>query len=347
MVSSECDGEAARRTLHLLGVAVALATLASGGILLSRTLELNGGVWPGLLTDMKVALVVTHFGHVWLWRLPGLALLWLAWSWRLRRPSAAWTDWLMVIAVAGIALTRSQTGHPADHGDFALSVWVDWCHLLAAGAWVGSLFGMSLAVFPSLLRAGESALARAAVLFQRLSTLSGIALTVLLVCGIYNVVQQLGNIHALWTTRYGLILSTKLIIVLAMILLGAHNRYVKLPRLLHASGQVGPESWIGAVFHRVVGRGASMSPGAAVVHQCARAVLIESLLGLAVIATTAFLLHAMPPADAPHHTMGGRMSFYVEPASAQLGVLAVFVIRRGPKAGGQAVACGHAMGLTK
>ncbi|MEO7066837.1 MAG: CopD family protein [Rhodanobacter sp.] len=317
VLSGEHDEGADRLTLHLLGAAVAMAMVASAGILLSRTLELNGGVWSGLFADMRVALKVTHFGHVWRWRLPALGVLWLAWAWRLHRRNHAWTDWVMVIAIAGIALTRSQTGHPADHGDFVLSVWVDWCHLLAAGVWVGSLFGMSLAVFPDLLRAGEHVVARVARLFQRLSTLSGIALTVLLACGIYNVLQQLGSLHSLWTTRYGATLSVKLIIVFVMILLGAHNRYVKLPRLLRASGKMAHESRVGAVFRRLLDRDISEPAAATVVRQCAHAVWIESLLGLAVIATTAVLLHAMPPADAPPHPMGGEMSFHREAVAPQ------------------------------
>jgi putative copper resistance protein D len=299
----EYEGEAERKTGRLLGGAVALVTLASFGILLSRTLELNGGAWQGLCADLRLALAVTHFGHVWLWRLPALALLWLAWGWRSRGRHRAWTDGLMMIAAAGIALTRSQTGHPADHGDFMLSVWIDWLHLLAAGTWVGSLFGMSLGIFPGLLRAGERGVASAATMFQRLSTLSGAALAVLLACGIYNAVRQLGSIEALWTTRYGITLDIKLFIVLAMIALGAHNRYVKLPRLLRCNGQSVPASWLENLFRRSGDRGETMPKGVDVVRQCARAVLIESLLGLAVIGTTSVLLHAMPPVDMPRGGM--------------------------------------------
>ncbi|MGH8183678.1 MAG: copper resistance D family protein [Rhodanobacteraceae bacterium] len=269
-------------TTRTLGCALALMTLASFGILLSRTLELNGGDWATFFPDMRVALAVTHFGHVWWWRVPALALAWAAWLWASRHDRRL-SLWVMLPAIAAIALTRSETGHPADHGDFTLAVWIDWLHILAAGVWVGSLFGMSLVVFPRLLRAGQSALARSAAIFQRLSILSGVALAVLVACGIYNAATQLRGFAGLLTTRYGITLDVKLAIVLAMIAIGAHNRYIKLPRL------------------RTAARGsASGTPD--IIRACARAVLAESLLGLAVIGATATLIHAMPPADArtPH-----------------------------------------------
>ncbi|TAN07142.1 MAG: hypothetical protein EPN36_02770 [Rhodanobacteraceae bacterium] len=279
----DADADLRRGTSRVLGGTLVLMTLASFGILLSRTLELNGGVWTTLFTDMRIALAVTHFGHIWWWRAPALAVAWAAWLWASRRGGRR-SLWIMLPALAAIALTRSETGHPGDHGDFTLAVWVDWLHILAAGAWVGSLFGMSLAVFPKLLRMGHTAVVPGLRIFQRLSTLSGIALAVLVACGLYNAVTQLGGFAGLWTTRYGITLDVKLAIVLVMIAIGAHNRYIKLPRLRAAAG------------------GAAGDSGSRVIRACARAVLAESLLGLAVIGATAALIHAMPPADArtPH-----------------------------------------------
>lgn len=291
-----------RSVTHVLGIVIALVTLAAFGILVSRTLELDSGVWSTLFPDMWSALKATHFGKVWIWRLPALAVLWLAWGWSLRHPGHAasdhtWAGWLMVPAVAAIALTRSQTGHPADHGDFILAVWIDWAHILAAGTWVGSLFGASLAVFPNLLRAGERSLQQSTEIFQRLSTISGIALVVLLACGIYSASWQLDSFAALWSTRYGAILDVKITIVLTLIALGAHNRYVKLPQLRQAIGLPVRTSWPDQCFRSV------MTPKTpylrdGLVRACARTVLVESLLGIAVIGTTAVLIHAMPPADA-------------------------------------------------
>jgi putative copper export protein len=281
---------ATRRTLFLLA-------LASLGILVSRTLELNGGDWNTLPADMRIALAVTHFGHVWAWRVPALAGAWLASAWPSRR-QPRWRIPIMLCAVAAIALTRSETGHPADAGDFTMGVWIDWLHLLAAGAWVGSLFGMTLVVFPHLLERDQRSTPQAAVMFGRLSSLSGIALGVLLACGLYSAAGQLGRLNALWTTRFGITLDVKLTLVLAMVAVGAHNRYVKLPALLACAGLPGRRS---PVLQRMPGHAVcGPTPSTRqVLRDCARAVLVESVLGLAVIVTTGVLLHAMPPAAMP------------------------------------------------
>lgn len=270
----------ARALQRFTGATLALLTVSSLGILLSRTLELNGSDWSTLPADARLALTATHFGHVWAWRVPALAIAWLAWL-GARRQRRDWTTWLIALAIAAIALTRSETGHPADHGDFTLAVWIDWLHVLAAGAWVGSLFGMSWVVFPQLLRAGDTATAESARIFQRLSTWCGVALAVLVACGIYNASTQLDCLASLWRSRYGVTLLIKLSIVAVMVAIGAHNRYVKLPKLRAAAATATGDS----------------TP--IVIRACARAVLWETLLALAVIGATAALIHAMPPADMP------------------------------------------------
>lgn len=306
--------------LRLLGVTLILLTLSSLGILVSRTLELNGGSVSQLLADIPLALKVTHYGHVWVWRIPALLLLWLAWGWCLRHRHHRWAAWLMVIGAAGIALTRSETGHPADHGDFTLAVWVDWAHLMSAALWVGSLFGMSLAIFPELLRNGETDGERSALIFQRLSTLSGGALAVILATGIYTAIGELGSFPALWTSSYGVTLDVKLGIVILMIVFGAHNRYVKLPRLLRAAGKPVPNSLLGRLWGGFAGTGHATSGIMASVRSCARAVLAESLLGVAVIGAASVLLHGMPPTEMrklPGMSAPMQMSQVAVPAAAK------------------------------
>ncbi|HEX7381356.1 MAG TPA: CopD family protein [Nevskiaceae bacterium] len=291
-----------RRALpRALGAALALLTLASFGILVARTLELNDGRWHPLYSDAWRVLELTHFGHVWLWRVPMLAAAWAAWVclWQRQRPGCAW---VLAAAVAVIVFTRSATGHAADDGTFAIPVWVDWLHVPAAGAWVGSLFGMSLVVFPWLTHRLEAQpVVRAAEAFQRLSTLSGVALAVLLAAGIYSASRMLGPPSSLWTTRFGIALDVKLGVVLLMILMGAHNRYVRLPRLLRC---MGPRPRLSRVARMLRGRrfdATRVADGPTVVRRCARAVLVEAVLGLVVIGATAVLIHQMPPAELAVH----------------------------------------------
>lgn len=282
------------RRLHRAGGWVlALLTLASLGILLSRTLEMNGGHWSALWPDLRPALTQTHFGHVWVWRVPALLVAWGAWAWERRRAGAR-AAWIMALALVVVVITRSNTGHMADHGDLTFAVWVDALHVLAAGAWIGSVFGMTFVVFPRLLRRGAPALRDAAMMFQRLSTLSGVALGVVIACGIYSATRLLESVTDLWTTPFGLNLDVKLGLVFVLMLIGAHNRYVKLPRLLAGAGIAAPlpaiARWLG---RRDPGQPQPMQA----LRSCARAVLAESILGLGVIGVTGVLIHQMPPAD--------------------------------------------------
>ncbi|MDE2235231.1 MAG: CopD family protein [Gammaproteobacteria bacterium] len=316
--------------LRLLGFSIALLTLSSAGILLSRILELDGHSFPLVLSSLKPALQFTHYGHVWIWRIPALLLLWLAGGWSLHHRHHTWAAWLMVIAAAGIALTRSETGHPADHGDFTFAVWMDWVHLMSAAVWVGSLLGMSLVIFPKLLRGGDALGDRCAVIFQRLSTLSGIALVLILATGIYTAVSELGSFRALWTTGYGITLDVKLGIVVLMILFGAHNRYLKLPRLLHAAGKPVPASVFGILFGGFAPAGNSPGETTVVVRSCARAVLAEAVLGVAVIVAASVLLHGMPPAEMPKAMAGMSMSMNSSRANPLTG--AAVLLRSAPVA---------------
>lgn len=108
---------------------------------------------------------------------------------------------------------------------------------------------------------------------------------------------------ALWTSRFGITLDVKLAIVLSMIAIGAHNRYLKLPRLLARTGQPAPRSLVSRWLSEPR-PGRSNRDAGQVLRSCARAVLIESVLGIAVIGASGTLIHAMPPADMPQvHTV--------------------------------------------
>lgn len=151
-----------RAVVRALVVALALLSAAACDTLLSRTLESNDAVRANLFADMLLVLRVTHFGEVWLWRIPVLGLLWLAWGWSMRHDRGNLSAPVHAVRCCAGGLAgrrRVQRGHPT---------W-QLCRAL----------GRALRDHPR----------------RRLS------------------------------------------IVLVMILIGAHNRYIKLPRLLHAAGQ--------------------------------------------------------------------------------------------------------------
>lgn len=285
-----------------LGAAAALLTLSSGVLLVSRTLEMSGappGALPGLVL---LVLRKTHYGGLWLVRLGALGALWLTWALGHGRKWRGPATGVVFLAVAVVSFTRSATSHAGGHGDYTLAVWADVLHLLSVGAWVGTLIAMSVAVFPRLRESSRSGRAAVVDVFSRLSTLSGIALLIIVVTGIYNADKGLGHPSALWQSRYGLILIAKLILVGLMVCIGAYNRYVKLPRLQKWAGQGGATRHLLPRlpgFPRVVARAVNASDPNPV-RGCARAVAAETLLALGALLAAALLHHTIPPADIPH-----------------------------------------------
>ncbi len=282
------------------GVGLLFLTLTSGLILVSRSLEMSRGPLSGLPAVIPVVLSATRFGHIWTARVPILIGLWLLWAagWRWRGRGRL-IGGIMLVGLFAIAFTRSETGHPADHGSFRFPVFVDWIHLVAAGLWIGALFSIALFVFPTLrrrLKQGKNELP--AVIFSRLSTLAGVGLGLILVTGIYTAWQQLGSWSAFVTTTYGEVLLVKLGLVLILILIGASNRYVRLPEIRRICGLPPRSGWGHFLWiHRVRPNPATKPElPSRELDRCHRAIAVESLIGLLVLIAASVLLHGMPPA---------------------------------------------------
>lgn len=284
------------------GCATALLTVASGVLLASRTLEFSGASFSGLGHFLPLVLRRTQYGMIWSWRMGAVGLLWLCWFAGRHGRHGRVIESLAGGALLIVVFSRSATGHAGDRGIFAPAVWVDSLHVLSGGIWVGSLLAMSVLIMPWLLRDVDEQRALAADVFERLSTTAGAALMAILITGAFNAWQGLGHIEALWRSPYGRILLAKLALIAWMIWLGAHNRYVKIPRLARWAGRQSASNPLAA---RVLGPpprviGGSPGPNAGPLRTAARAVNTESLLGIGVLVAAALLHHAMPPTDMPH-----------------------------------------------
>jgi putative copper resistance protein D len=183
------------------------------------------GALEAALAPATIEAVVaqTSFGPLWLARLAVTAAM-LAWV--AVRPASAVVSWPLV-AVAGLAVASlAGAGHAmlGDDGVGALHMVADALHLLAAGAWLGSIAGLALmltaTVEPRVVEAvgGFSGLGYGAV-------------AVLLASGAANSWIMLGSPAALFSTPYGRLLSAKIVLFLVMLVLAAHNRFRLAPRL--------------------------------------------------------------------------------------------------------------------
>ncbi len=136
-----------RRLLLLAGASLALALLSGGAWLLFVSAQLSGQPIAVVVGQGSVATVLhrTRFGQIWSLRflLAGLlaALLLLPYGWR--RGLWCWTGLAFSACVLGSLAWAGHGGAtPGWSGDLHLAA--DVLHLLAAGAWVGSLIPLAL-----------------------------------------------------------------------------------------------------------------------------------------------------------------------------------------------------------
>ncbi|RDK04632.1 copper resistance D family protein [Paraburkholderia lacunae] len=179
---------------------------------------------------VRSMLVETGFGHAWLVA-AGLMLCVVVLSFiqagkSIRFSMAIW------LGLAGVALARSNGGHPVDAGWFSLPVWADWVHLLAISAWVGLVLVTTYVVAPRFFNVPGSERVNSAAYIQSLSDAATLALVILFATGAYNGWHGVRSPGGLLESGYGQILLLKLALVFVAAALGGHNRFFEMPKLL-------------------------------------------------------------------------------------------------------------------
>jgi copper transport protein len=161
----------------------------------------------------------------------------------------------------------------------ALSLIVDWLHLVAVGLWIGGL----VALAACLDQIKSAALGPVITRFSRLSRL---ALAVVLLTGLYNLWLALPAPAAYLSTAFGQSLLLKHLLVVALLLAAALNHFVTRPLLagLPASRRAAPQ------LRQLVAA------------RPAWPLRIEAGLGVAVLLATG-LLTSQPPARTPQQVL--------------------------------------------
>ena len=126
---------------------------------------------------------------------------------------------LTALAGAGVALAAS--GHAGTAQPSFVTRPSVFLHAIAVAFWIGSL--LPLLVLVRTAPQGDVSL-------KRFSRTIPFALVALAASGVLLAVVQLDRLDALWTTNYGLVLSGKLALILALLALAAANRYRLVPR---------------------------------------------------------------------------------------------------------------------
>ena len=208
--------------------------------------------------------------------------------------------WTALLLGVVLLVAPSWTGHAAAAiKDFRLAVVSDWLHLVAGAVWVGGLFHLALAARPLLrgLDTGQRAgmLHRIVRLFTRVAIPT---VVVLVLSGLYNTWAHVESFGALWSTTYGRTLLLKLVLVALMLALGAMNNFhfgKKAEQLSKTKkGEIGTRDY------------SKLEQG------FSRSVIVEAVLGIAVLLITAILVF-QPPARSHPATTSNK----VEPTLVQ------------------------------
>lgn len=247
-------------------IAAALAALISGVVWLARQAAVMSGDPADAMRASAIAAVLadTGLGHVWIGRLAALVVA-LAISLTVPASRSRWL-WLILSGLAaGDLAALAWVGHgAADEGPAGMvHVIADAAHLLAAGLWLGAL--------PPLLIMAWGPADRAARSLAAFSGVGPAAVAVLVASGLINAgfLVGLAALPHLLASAYGRLLAMKLVLFSAMLALAALNR-------LHITAAVERD-------------------GAAALPALRLSLLLETILGLAVLTLVAAMGVTAPP----------------------------------------------------
>jgi putative copper export protein len=212
-----------RGSIILAAIAAVVWLLAQAAYLAEADTLAAGAaaVWP--------VLIGTHFGHVLALRLGLLILAMICLGDGRKR-----TRQVLAMVATGLAIVlQGWTAHAAAAEGSArvILLGAETLHLLAAGAWLGSL--LALFLFARALPPDQGARA-----LLKFSPLGMLCVFILAVTAFVQGRLLIGGVSELIRTDYGRVATLKLMLFLAMLLLATINRFHH-TRVLSGSHQVG------------------------------------------------------------------------------------------------------------
>jgi copper transport protein len=319
----------ARRMRLLLTFAVVAGFLDSLlGILLQGASAAGVSLWDSLKAAVLENTLESRFGKVWGlraldWLLLGAILTLMA---ARRGRSSADTSaehsgappltgiLSLSLPAAYLALTPALSGHASIQSPTGLFLPSDFLHVLAACVWVGGIACLLL-VLPAATRQLESG-DRTRLLLGALARFSPLALAAVIAIAITGVIQayiDVRSLEGLLHSTYGALIIAKVILLLALIGLGAVNRGRVIPALERLAASASSTGTTGLLARRTM--------------------RTELVLMVAVFGVTAALISYAPPIDAAsgpfstNTTLGpAELEMTVEPAKVGLNTIHLYLI---------------------
>jgi putative copper export protein len=180
--------------------------------------------------------------------------------------------WIAAIGIGGSTLITILPADFATETPTALiSDTLTDVHPISGCIWVGGIATLVILAV-SCRRLGFGAGEMWARIWKRFSIVAEICVDVTLATGLFLSWQLVSSVPQLWETTFGRILSVKLLLVLALIVIGGYNEFVLLPRIsrLRREGDRQP------LFQVVL-------------RHFPRSVGVEVVLGIAVLCVVPFL----------------------------------------------------------
>lgn len=210
----------------LTGFAVFGLLLSAFALLLMVSVMVGTPFWPVDRTAVGALLGGGAIGTAWVVRMAALAI---AGGLALAVADRAWSLSLIMTAAAVSLATLAWTGHGAM--DEAAAGWIhlvaDILHLVAAGAWVGALFGLLLLLARPVERVDVAHLRLTHRALHGFGGIGTVVVAVVVVTGLVNSWLLVGpdQVRGLGASLYGRLLLAKLALFVGMLALASLNRY--------------------------------------------------------------------------------------------------------------------------
>ena len=133
-----------------------------------------------------------------------------------------------LIAAAALLVIPGLAGHAGQNSPAAVSLALDWTHLVAGSLWLGGLIAITLLAWRTPAGARLAVLGPVVPRFSRVALWSVI---VLIASGVGSALVHLPTLASLWQTSYGKTILVKIAILIVAMLVAAINNRRSVPRL--------------------------------------------------------------------------------------------------------------------